>query len=65
MGYPEEDNNNNNNNIIIPTPHYNSLILEDMFMPEHLKLLHECCQKFPAFSDALKMLKVKRILFFI
>lgn len=40
-----------------PTPIYNSLILSDLLMVEHLKLLHAECKRTPGLSDAIKMAK--------
>lgn len=40
-----------------PTPIYNSLILSDLLMVEHLKLLHAECKKTPGLADAVKMAK--------
>ena len=41
-----------------PTPIYNSLILSDMLMFDHLKLLHSECKRFVALKDAIKLGKV-------
>lgn len=35
------------------TPHYNSVILEDMCMKEHLAALHGICGDSEAFRDAI------------
>lgn len=41
------------------TPHYNSAILEDMCMTEHLAALHGICGDSEAFRDAVILGKVK------
>jgi U3 small nucleolar RNA-associated protein 22 len=38
-----------------PTPTYNSLVLVDMLMVPHLKLLHNECKRIPALKDAIKL----------
>lgn len=40
------------------TPLYNSAVLEDMCMREHLASLHRLCRKSPAFRDAIILGKV-------
>lgn len=40
------------------TPHYNSAILEDMCMKEHLAALHDMCGDSEAFRDAIILGKV-------
>lgn len=40
------------------TPHYNSAILEDMCMKEHLAALHGMCGDSEAFRDAIILGKV-------
>lgn len=40
------------------TPHYNSAILEDMCMKEHLTALHGICGDSEAFRDAIILGKV-------
>lgn len=40
------------------TPHYNSVILEDMCMKEHLAALHGICGDSEAFRDAIILGKV-------
>ena len=40
------------------TPHYNSAILEDMCMKEHLAALHGMCGDSDAFRDAIILGKV-------
>lgn len=40
-----------------PTPIYNSLILLDMLMVEHLKLIHAQCKSLPALREAIKLAK--------
>ena len=41
-----------------PTPHYNNDILGDMFVKNHLALLHACSQNSPGFVDAIALGKV-------
>lgn len=41
-----------------PTPHYNSAILEDVCMKEHLAALHGVCADSEAFRDAVILGKV-------
>lgn len=41
-----------------PTPLYNSAVLEDMSMKEHLAALHRLCGKSQAFRDAIVLGKV-------
>lgn len=42
-----------------PTPHYNSAILEDMGMKEHLAALHRVFGDSEAFRDAIIIGKVR------
>lgn len=41
------------------TPHYNSAILEDMCMKDHLAALHGICGDSEAFRDAIILGKVR------
>lgn len=41
------------------TPHYNSAILEDMCMKDHLAALHGICGDSEAFRDAVILGKVR------
>lgn len=42
-----------------PTPYYNGLLLEDMFMRRHSALLHKCCVMFgEPFRTTLQLLKI-------
>lgn len=38
-----------------PTPIYNSLVVSDMLMFEHLKLIHKECVRVPALKEAIKL----------
>nr|XP_039272633.1 nucleolar protein 6-like [Styela clava] len=41
-----------------PTPHYNSIVLRDMLMVEHLKYLFESFSEYEGIRDGIKLLKV-------
>jgi len=45
----------------IPTPHYNALVLSDMFLEQHLHHLYKCITDFPGMKDAVALIKVWRI----
>ena len=42
----------------IPTPHYNALVLSDMFYEQHLHYLYDCLVDFPGMKDSVALLKV-------
>jgi len=42
----------------IPTPHYNALVLSDMFLEQHLHHLYKCITDFPRMKDAVALIKV-------
>jgi len=57
---PEVETNSagpNSANPMPPTPHYNSLILEDAHMRSLMELLHHALQRLPALRDATLMFK--------
>lgn len=41
-----------------PTPHYNALVLSDMFLEQHLHHLYRCLLDFPGMKDAVALIKV-------